>query len=97
MPKNLNDIKKEYGEIVTNTAIFNLLSFGIDSYENVTWSELLKSIDYVFDELEEKKRRLPVTKNFLKQVANCQMNLKDINRLELMTYFSKPTNKEDDG
>lgn len=99
MPKNLNntnEAKKEYGEIVTNAAIFNLLNFGIDSYENITLSELIKSIDYVFDELEKQNRRLPVTRNFLKQIANCQMNLMSINSLELMTYFSKPTNKEDD-
>lgn len=98
MARNLNDIneiKKEYGEIVTNTAIFNLLNFGINSYENVTLVELIKSIDSIYDELDKQNRKIPITKSFLKQVAGCQMNLMNLEPLALMTYFSKPTKKED--
>lgn len=91
----IQEIKKKFGEIVTNAAIYNLLTFGIETYKKTTFKEQLFSIEKIFGDLRKEDKAFPVCEEFIKQILSCQMELMELDRFELMTYFTKPTNKEE--
>lgn len=97
MKKTIEEIKQEYGKVVTNAATYNLLQIGLQRYEQTKFHEQIKLVHELFEKTTETEDLFPMTKDFVLQVLNCQHDLIDLKKpIELMTYFSKPTNKEEE-
>lgn len=95
---SIEEIKKEYGIVVTNAAAYNLLQTGLQNFEKTYLSEQTRLINKMFRDLEENKEvPFPLTEEFVLRVLNCQHALLDLKKpMEIMTYFSKPTDKEEE-
>lgn len=92
MKKTLNDIKLEYGEVVLNASIMNLIQKGIDSFTNITLRESLQSVNSFFEKSKNEKLTFPITEQFVKQILNCEYDLIELNPIDILTYFN--TTKE---
>lgn len=95
---SIEDIKQEYGSVVTNTAIYNILQIGMQNFKKSFLSDQTKLIDKIYGDLEQNKGvPFAFTKEFTIQVLSCQhalLELKD--QMELMAYFSRNKKREEE-
>lgn len=92
---SIEDIKNEYGEIILNTSILNLISYGLTSYDGIYLKDCVKTTFEVFENLHKENSKFPITKDFAIKVLNCQFALLELKPMEILTYFANNVKKED--
>lgn len=92
---SIEDIKNEYGEIILNASILNLVSYGLTSYDGVYLKDCIKTTSEVFENLQKENKKFPITKEFAISLINCQFALLELNPMEILTYFANNVKKED--
>lgn len=89
--KTISEIKEKYGEIILNASIVNILYYGINTFEQTTLREQITATNEHYDELEKAKKTSMITRAFALQMLNCQFELLELEPMDILTYFSKPT------
>lgn len=92
----IEDIKNDYGEVVLNCALINLLQMGKKSIEQFTLREQIVNLNEMYDKLEKEGKVPVISRNFALQVLNCEYKLYDFDDMELLTYFSKNKNNKEE-
>lgn len=87
--QTINDLKLEFGEVVLNTAIVNLVKQGTRRFDDIPFKESLQSFNKTYDEIENDKKIFPFTREFALQVLSCEYQLFAIDEMEILTYFKK--------